>query len=389
MTRPETSHRCRVLHIITGLYTGGAENMLRKLVIGMDPRFDNLVISLRDPGPMVPLLKKAGVAVECLDMPAGRPTLPGLRKLDRLAKQFQPTVVQGWMYHGNLAASAVQKRLAQRVPVAWNVRQTLALSSEKPASRVVVNLNKRLSRAPAAIIYNSAVSASQHESYGFCSKERRIIPNGVDTELYKPDAAARMRIRKELSISDQAPVVGVIARLHPIKDHPTFVQVAAKIREAVPDCRFLVAGAGTDDSKELEQLVTDAGFCSRSFLRLGERSDIPGIMASLDVLMVTSCAVEGFPNVVIEAMASGTRCVVTDIGDSRAVVGDTGTVAAPKDVQALAKGAIDFIRSDLLARERGAKQARQRVIDCYTIGAVTDQYEALYDHLVATENREP
>ncbi len=376
-----TMERTRILHIITGLYTGGAENMLRKLVTGMDPRFHNVVISLRDPGPMVPLLQQADVEVHCLDMPPGRPTVEGLKRLLHQARQFDPHLLQGWMYHGNLAASMLRRRLPGPVPAAWNIRQTLALADEKPGSRVVVWLNKLLSAGAAAMVYNSAVSAQQHENYGFSGERRVIIPNGVDISLFQPDAEEKQALRNELNIPAGAPLVGLVARYHPIKDHPTFIRAAARIRQALPDCHFLLAGADTDSSEVLADLSRHHAL-QPCLHRLGERRDIPRIMNSLDVLMVTSSAVEGFPNVVIEGMACGLKCVVTDIGDSRHVVAELGTVTQPGDDRALAAGVVAHLALDAEQRAQHAGQCRQRVVDRYTIRAVVDEYQLLYDGLL-------
>ena len=138
-------------------------------------------------------------------MPRRRPTLANVWGLCRTVRAVDPALVQGWMYHGNLAATVGGWSLPQRPPVIWNVRHSVHdLTLEKPLTRLIIRLSARMSRLPRAIIYNSRVSAAQHQALGFEAAARVVIPNGFDTARFRPQADARARLCQELGI-DPAP----------------------------------------------------------------------------------------------------------------------------------------------------------------------------------------
>jgi glycosyltransferase involved in cell wall biosynthesis len=268
--------------------------------------------------------------------------------------------------------------------VVWNVRQSLAdLTNERWLTRWVIRANAWLSARPSAIIYNSHTSARQHEAFGFAASLTRIIPNGFDTNLFHPDASARANVRRELGLGDDVVLIGLIGRYHPMKDHRMFLRAAALLAQGCPDVRFLLAGADVDAANPaLATMIAESGIGDRVSL-LGERDDTPRLNAALDIAGSASAWAEGFSNVVGEAMSCGVPCVVTDVGDSARIVGDTGIVVAPRDPQALANAWRRLISLGLEGRRALGARARQRVIDQFSLGAVVRQYEDLYDSLLA------
>ena len=171
----------RLVFMVTGLNTGGAEMMLLKLCSGLDRnRFVPSVISLSDKGVVGPRIEELGIPVYALNMKSSRPSLGGLIRLCKLISTIRPDLVQGWMYHGNLAASLV----VLRGVVVWGIRQSLyGLDKERTLTRWVIRLGAVMSRFPRAIIYNSRTSASQHEKFKFDQFKTVVIPNGFDTDI--------------------------------------------------------------------------------------------------------------------------------------------------------------------------------------------------------------
>ncbi len=373
----------RVLHIITDLNAAGAEMMLYKLLYGMDrQRFSSVVISLMGKGVLGGRIEKLGIPVYHLDIPKGHVSLSALRHLVTLVRSSHADIIQGWMYHGNLAATIAKMLSSRDIPVLWNIRQTLySLDHEKSLARFVIRLSCYFAKGVAGIIYNSNVSALQHEAMGYPRKARIEFPNGFDTSRFAPSDCARSTLREELGVGENTPIVSMFARYHPMKDHANFLRSAALILKSRPDTHFFLVGNGvTLDNMNLRDLVHASG-AEGNFHLLGERQDIARLMAAVDINIVASAWGEGFPNVLGEAMACGVLCVATDIGDSALILGSTGIIVPAGDSQALADGVLSLLGMEKVQRLVLSRQARKRVIDNYAIANITDQYENLYSEI--------
>lgn len=376
----------RVVHIITGLATGGAERALYNLLFGgLIDRFDNHVISLSDEGTMGPPIRALGVPVTTLDMFGGWPSLSGLIKLRRVVREFEPEIIQGWMYHGNLAATMARTLVSGSPVLAWNIRHSLYdLGHEKPMTRQVIRANRFLSSAPDALLYNSGLSRKQHEAFGFSSRNGQVIPNGIDTQKFSFSYASRQHVRSELGIPADALVVGHVARLHPMKDHPAFLRAAVRLALRYQETHFLLSGREVSlEDKTLERIIPAQ--VRHRFHLLGERSDVPDLMSVMDVFSLSSAWGEGFPNVVGEAMATGVPCVATDVGDTAIIIGDTGEVVPPQDEDALFAGIESLLTMPLEERRVLGASSRARIESKYTLRALVEQYAALYENLIQQE----
>lgn len=375
----------RILHVTTGLGVGGAENFLCRLINALRaPSFEHVVISLSPPGPLSALLQASGVRVIDLGIRPNRPNPFMLVRFRHEVRSFKPVLVQGWMYHGNLASWLACQLVSPRPALAWNVRQTLyGLSHEKRLTRLAIRANRRLSRAPAILIYNSCMSRTQHERYGFHAEHSRVVPNGFDLANWHPAAPGeRARIRQRLGIPEDVPVVGHVARLHPMKDHPRFLRTAVRLAERYPGLHLLLVGTGVTSDQPLWRGLVPGEMGSR-FHFLGERSDVASLMRAVDALCVSSAWGEAFPNVLGEAMASGVPCVATDVGDSAAILGDTGVVVTPGDDAALYRGVCQIIDAGAETRRELGLAARARVQAHYSLGAAVAKYTDLYTSLTA------
>lgn len=370
---------CRILHVITGLSTGGAETMLFKLLSAMQSGdCESVVISLTDAGSYGPRIEALGVPVHVLGMSPGRPTLKALRMLRSLITSISPDVIQGWMYHANLAASLANIFRLAAVPVVWNIRQSLDhYATEKPSTRKVIQLGAYLSAMPKRIIYNSRHSAVQHAAAGYRKNRELIIPNGFDCEVFRPSTQHRREIRDQLGIDENTVLIGMVGRYHPMKDHENFLRAAAITSTRHDQVVFLLVGHGLDaDNRELMQMVEHFGLARHLFL-LGERKDIPAITASLDIAALSSSS-EAFPNVVGEAMACGLPCVVTRVGDAEWILDDAGLVVPVSNAQALADAWSKMIDVGSAERQRLGTLGRQRILEYFSIDKVALQYQELY-----------
>ena len=373
-----------VLHVITGLNVGGAETMLAKLVEhGMQsPLLQPRVLSLLPPGRLAGRIGRCGVTIDTLAMRQGRPSLAAVRQLRRVVRAATPTLLQGWMHHGNLAATLAARLAGRQVPVVWNIRHSLVdIAAEKPLSRAVLRLGRLLSATPDAIIYNSQVAAHQYEAFGFAPDNAVVIPNGFDCAQFCPRAGAGAALRARWGIDPGAVVVAMVARQHPMKDTATLVQAVWLARAEGHDLHLMLVGTGNEALPPALAHAVAALPSSRVTL-LGERDDIHEWLSGVDIVALSSAWGEAFPNILGEAMASGVPCVATDVGDSAVIIGNHGRVVAPRNPAALAAGLCWLAGMGREGRERLGLAARDRIIGNYAIDRIADRYAGLYESVL-------
>jgi len=324
-------------------------------------------------------LESLDVSVEYLRVGQGRfPNLGAIFRLMSIARRFSPDVIQGWMYHGNLAASIICMLSCRKARLFWNIRQTLySLEREKKMTRLVIQMSRILAPSPTAIVYNSVASAAQHEALGYPMKSRKVIPNGFNTDEFQPDPSAKASVTRDLDLGSSGALVLHVARFHPMKDHSTLMVAAKQVLMGRPQTTFLLVGRGvTESNQELVTLRSALGIEDAVYLA-GERHDIFRLMAAADLLVLSSAWGEGFPNVLGEAMACGTPCVSTDVGDCRNLIGDTGCVVRPRDPSTLAYALLRLLADEERRSDLGAR-ARRRIESNFSIDVIAQRYMNLY-----------
>lgn len=373
--------RARILHVITDLEAGGAETMLVKLVEETRQAADVKVISLMSGGSLTARLQQLGIPFECIGQrQGGLPSLRGSFKLIRAAREFSPTVVQGWMYHGNLAAWLISKFLAPKIRLFWNIRQTLYDEKlEKPLTRVVIRAGQALSSAPEAIIYNSQLSAEQHEAAGYDASKRLIIPNGFNLERFRFNPEAGAAIRQEFGFAKDDLVIAHISRFHPMKDQKTLLDAAKIVSQQACNARFLFVGRGlTPDNAELFSWIDERGLSGHITLA-GPRGDIPQLLSACDLFVSPSAWGDAFPNAIGEAMAVEVPCVVTDVGESARIVGEFGEVVPVKAPEQMAAAIERLLALKKEKRNSLGICCRNRIKKKYSIERIGQIYSNTYD----------
>ncbi len=370
-----------ILHLSTGLNVGGAEMMLLKLLSRMDAsRFRNVVVSLIDVGEVGRRIKDLGVPVHSLGMRRGRPTLFAMIRLVRILRAERPSVVQSWMYHADLLALVAGK--IARVPrVVWNLRcSDIVQHDPSRMTTWTIAASAKLSAYPDAVIVNSEAGRIFHLARGYRPRRWEMIPNGFDLQRFAPSSAARDSIRKELGLPPEAILIGLLARYHPMKDHDSFLRAAISLRKSHPTVHFVLAGRDVlTGNRELTKVLAGEG--QDNFHFLGERKDVHDLMASLDILTSSSAYGEGFSNSIGEAMACGIPCVVTDVGDSRLILGDGGEVIPPRQPAALESAWTKILGMDAHERRELGEKGRARMNLEYSLDRITQKYENLYANL--------
>lgn len=376
----------RIAHIITGLDVGGAEMMLYKLLSAGDrSRFESRVLCLNGGGPMVARIEALGVPVEVLGVRGGFSFLAELPRLAGALRAFDPDVVQTWLYHADLAGLLVRPWLSRAI-LCWNLRCSALGPGEFPwTTRALARVLAWLSSLPDLVMVNSAAGRAAHEAIGYHPKRWELVANGFDTRIFQPDAAQHLALRESLTIPADAPVIGMVGRYHPMKNHASFLHAARQLLEARLQVHFVLAGRNVDEANTpLLALVERLGLRGNVHL-LGERTDVTAVMNGLDVFTLCSVMGEGFPNVVGEAMACALPCVVTDVGDARAVLGGAGLVVPPADTTALATAWLELLALPGADRRRLGDAGRARIEAHFSLAGSVRRYEQIYEELATQQ----
>jgi glycosyltransferase involved in cell wall biosynthesis len=361
----------KLLFVTTDLFIGGgAEAMLSRLVTTQPPLADDITIVslLRGPSHAEELRAK-GVTVIELDFGSAGGALAGLWRIVQLIAQIKPDIVQGWMYHGDLAAlfALVLSGRRRRTRLIWSIRcSDMDLSRYGMRLRLVVRACVALSSRPDLVTANSAAGMKFHLALGYRPQRSAIVPNGIDTVAFKPDPAARAAVRRGLAVPPGALVVAHVARADPMKDHATLLAALAQL----PDLRALLIGPGTENLAEAPNVV-----------RLGRRRDVARLLAASDIVVSSSAFGEGFSNALAEGMACGLPAVATDVGDAREILGDTGLIVPPRDPQALADALKSLAAEPAALRTARGERARARIVENFTLNRAAERFAALHASL--------
>jgi glycosyltransferase involved in cell wall biosynthesis len=383
----------KVLHLTSSFsLSGGAEADLSRLVSHMDSnRFRNTIVTMTEGvnyNQMCDRLAESGVTVYSLGMRNGVPNPFAAIRLFQIVKRLQPRIMQTWMYHADLLGLLAGKW--EGVPsIAWNIQcSSLDSAGFSWMSWLVRRLLVSLSSFPDVVLANSQAGIEFHRALGYTPRRWLYMPNSLDLDGFKPDAEARSWLRSLLGLNPQARLLGLIARLHPMKDHRTFIKAAGLLAKENPDLHFVLVGKGLEkDSGYINGLIAATGAANRFHL-LGFRRDVNRITAGLDIACSSSSNGEGSPNVVAEAMACGVLCVVTDVGDSSLIVQELGRVVRPRDPEAFAQACRELLAIPPSQRRALGAAARARVEECFSLPKSVARYESLYERLALSEGLE-
>ncbi len=291
-----------------------------------------------------------------------------LYQLVRHIARIQPDVIQCWMYHANVFGVVAAFFSGMQKKVIWGVRHSLdSYESESISTKVSLRLGAMLSSLPAASIYCSKAAIKQHADFGYATRADLYVPNGIDLAVYRSDCA-------EIVSSEYALTIGVVARFHEAKGYKYLLEAISLVHSARSDIFFILAGRGVSyNNSDFMALVDTNNIDIEKVQLCGDLDDVLPFYRGIN-LLVQSSITEGFPNVLVEAMASGVPCIATDVGDSREILGDTGFIVPSRSPEALANAILNYSIMDHSQHMKYAKNARNRVFFNFDISLVASKY---------------
>ncbi|WP_230874897.1 glycosyltransferase [Lysinibacillus cavernae] len=364
--------KIKITHIITTIGLGGAEAMLYRLLQNMDRDvYEVEVICLTEMGTYGELIEQQlNIKVSICNMRSN--SVSALMSCYKLCRDSD--IIQTWMYHANFLGYILSFLLKKKL--IWGIHHSnLTKQDNKRRTIFIAKLCARLSKRVDAIISCGPKVKEIHEAIGYASEQHRVIVNGINTELYKPSKKRHYYI-EQFGILNQ-PILLHVGRWDPLKDYANLIASLKLLRQIRQDFYLFLVGFEIDASnRDLLQMIEDAQLERVTFL-LGSREDIPQLMAAAD-LFVLSSAGEGLPNVLVEALASGTCCVTTNVGDCEYLIGNCGEVVAAKDAKALAKAINTALNYSSQQYVQKASLGREHVLANFQIQQVVAQYQSLY-----------
>jgi glycosyltransferase involved in cell wall biosynthesis len=365
----------KIVLLTRSLNYGGAERQLVTLAKGLHRRGHSvLVVPFYAGGPLESDLQSAGVRVCSLSKRRRWEIAGFLVRLIRLARREKPDVIHSYLPVPNMSA-VILSLILWESRVVWGVRASnLYLEHYDWLTRLAYRLEIWLSRFTDLIIVNSQAGFNHALSNGFPEGRMVVIHNGIDTDSFQPDLDARARLRAEWGVIEQDRLIGIVARLDPMKDHKTFLHAAALVLKETTRVKFVCVGSGDDElRRELSEMANSLGLSER-LVWSSARSDMSAVYNAMDMLVSSSCG-EGFSNVIGEAMACGLMCVATNVGDSALIVGDQDHIVPPSDPLAL-KTAIVRCLGKLSEGSREHQARRQRIVERFSTANLEARTEA-------------
>jgi glycosyltransferase involved in cell wall biosynthesis len=377
-----------LLFLIPSLVANGAERQLCELVRHLDPeRFTVHVAVLYGPtrtdaGLWAELSGLPGLGLHCLHKRRGvLGYLAALPRLLALMLHLRPDIVHGYM-DGNLPVLVLGRLLRTRV--VWGIRRTSRdLVTMDPLSRWLLQVEVRLGRFADLVIFNSEAGRRSYVAMGLRAPRQEVVANGFDLARFRPDTQLGAGQRRAWGLAAGVPVIGLVGRLHPVKDHATFLRAAALVARRWPTAQFVCVGDGPAGLLgRLQALAGSLGIADQ-VLFAGACSGMAGVYNALDCLVLASTD-EGFPNVLGEAMACGVPCVTTRVGDAELLVGSCGAVVGVGDEQAMAEGIARFLEEASQARADRAEASRERIRVRFSVEALARNTEQLMLSLISS-----
>ncbi len=373
----------RILFLVRSLEIGGAERQMVELVKNMDhSRFDIHIVTFYNRGELRPLLENVpGVRITSIDKNNRWDLISFFVKLLNIIRAYQPHVIQSYLDVPNSFNVLAGNLLGIKTSLGASA-SFVDFSRYDWTALLVYKTGAFLSHFSNRIIANSNAGEKYNIAHGYSSKKMCVIHNGIDTQTFQPNQSERLRMRNQWEIGENQKVIGLIGRIDPMKDHPTFLNAAAQVTKQFPDSRFICIGRGPidylNDLKTLANSLLERD--KLTWIQDCDDKDMAAAYNAFDILVSSSYG-EGLAVVIGEGMACGIPCVATDVGDSAFAIGDTGLIVPSKNPSALADSICTILQMSTHERVELGRRARQRVLDHFSIEKMASAYETAFSEL--------
>jgi len=365
----------RIVHIITGLGSGGAENMLYKLIKYSDKsKYYHEVISLMDEGIIGKRIRDEGVKIHSLNVSKAN-IFKSILNARRICKDFD--IINTWLYHADIFGFLIAKILLTKKLI-WNIRHSnLDKDANKSRTLMIVKINALLSKKLDCITFNSNKALETHLTIGYKNKDTIVIPNGFELDKFSFNEEKREILRRSLNIVKENKALITVGRWDIQKDYETLFKALNEIKNEHANFKMIMVGTKLDEhNRELCDLALQYDLREELML-LGRRNDISELLSAADCYISSSLG-ESFSNSIGEAMACALPCIVTDVGDSKQIVGETNYVVNAKDFKGLAEAIGRFLEKSESPRNFNS---RNRIVENFDIKKVVKDYERNYQDI--------
>jgi len=364
------------MFLVRSINHGGTERQLVALASRLHGKGESVAVVTFYPGGLFRKnLEAAGVQIFSLEKLTRWDVLGFVGRLIGLVRELRPTILHGYLGTSNIL-TVLLKPLFPGIRIVWGVRASdMDLNQYGWVDRGLYRLECALSRFADLIIANSYAGLNYAVAHGFPKEKMVVISNGIDTDEFFPDPDLRKNVRGNLGVSETDHLIGLVGRLDPMKGHPTFLKAAALLTRERTDVRFLCVGDGPHPYQSRLRSMSEELGLGKRLIWLSSAEDMSAIYNAMDVMTSSSSFGEGFSNAIGEAMACGVPCVVTDVGDSKQIVGDFGEVVPPTDPRALAQAWSRMLKPNENEQRRRI-QIRTRIMEQYGLHALANRTAA-------------
>lgn len=370
----------KVVFLERSLGRGGAQRQLVALAVGLADRGHDITVALfYDEGELISDVVASRVALRFLEKRSRWDVLGFFLNVMRLVREEKPDVICTFLPVPNLAALGC-KLLRPRLRLACGIRASnVDLRRYDRLTRFSYRMEAVALGIADIVISNSVAGKNVAMEKGVAGKKILVIPNGIDIDRFDYDPEGRRKLRQLWGIADREMLVGIVGRLDPVKDHQTFLRAAGRVAAERQDVRFLVVGDDGPVSREdLVPLAGSLGLAHR-MIWSGGRDDMAAVLSACDVVCSSSVS-EGFSNTLAEAMACGRRCVATDVGDARTILGQAGYIVPPGDDEAMASS-IEQTLDDVHRAGDHSPEARDRIEQNFSLPVMVSAFETEFRKL--------
>lgn len=379
----------RVLHIVSAgaLASSLQQSLFMPLLTRLPrPRVKSLVACLSPGAVPSAVLRQSGVPTYDLALSRKRFSPRAFQELQHATRNFRPDVIQAWGHTAQIVSSFLRARCDWKPRLIWSIADTAPLAKNAGLiDRQKLKHAARYSARADRIVYSSEAAAAAHRRVGFPEGEHETIAPGVDATRFKPDFAARKKLREQLNLPGETFVIGMYAPFQPEYDYATLIRGVGELIKSNPNIALVLAGHGVQKGNAPLMALIGGGALSTRIHLLGEWSDISGLYNACDVVCSSALNDQSRMNVVM-AMLCGVPCVATGIGAQGEVIGQHGVAIEAGNPSAFVKGITRVMQMTVEKRTFMAQGARKHALANYVHVRSLQKYLQLYYEMIGRQS---